>query len=217
MRTSVANACASPQRAAQTNQRTCPPLACADRGSEVFDGIGPEHRSAQRQLGLLLRFAPVAARGLRHDQAGGPPLTGADLLRAASLLDGRYLGCGLTMSHTNDNPPGVAPPTLGGVRISDNAVARYVERLRPAIDTEAAHAELETLMLQHGSITDSPPSWTRDAQARSHYVLVGDSIVLPLAHDHRGRWAATTCLTPGTLTDVERRQRADRRRSRSGR
>jgi hypothetical protein len=121
------------------------------------------------------------------------------------------------MSHSNDNPPAVAAPTLGGVRISDNAVARYVERLRPAIDTEAAHAELETLMLQHGTVTDAAPSWTRDAQARSHYVLVGDSIVLPLAHDHRGRWAATTCLTSGTLTDVQRRQRADRRRRRHGR
>ena len=109
------------------------------------------------------------------------------------------------MPHRSPHITAPAPPE--GVRVSDTAVRRYVDRVKPGLDELTARNELEHLVEHVAHLSDTAPAWARDAHPRTHYLLVGDAIVLPLAYDHKGDWAATDCLTSGRLTDRERRAR----------
>ena len=102
-------------------------------------------------------------------------------------------------------------PTPDRIRLSAHAIAQYAQRVKPGLPLDAAHGELQRLIVEQWKLVDVAPAWARDASQRPYFLVIAESICLPLAHAHRGRWAATTCLVRGTPTDVKRRQRTRRR------
>jgi hypothetical protein len=121
--------------------------------------------------------------------------------------------------HSTNTSAAVAPPSRGAIRISDHAVGQYAERVKPGLAPDAARAELERLAADHGELVRAAPAWARDAAVRPFFLVIAGSLCLPLARDHVGRWAATTCLvhTGGSerATRARRAHKARRRRSAS--
>jgi hypothetical protein len=97
------------------------------------------------------------------------------------------------------------PPTPQVVRISAHAAEQYQHRVKPALEVGAARAELEQLRLV-GEITALEPGWVNAAKPAPFYLLVSDSVALPLAPEGEG-WIATTCVTSSTYTPTRRSQR----------
>jgi hypothetical protein len=97
------------------------------------------------------------------------------------------------------------PPTPQTVRISAHAAEQYQLRVKPALEVEAARAELEQLRLV-GEITALEPEWVNAAKPAAFYLRVSDSVALPLA-PQGGGWIATTCVTSNTYTPTRRSQR----------
>jgi hypothetical protein len=91
------------------------------------------------------------------------------------------------------------------VRISAHAGEQYRHRVKPALDADAARAELEQLRLV-GEITPFEPAWANAARPAPFYLVVSDSVALPLARQGKG-WIATTCVTRNTYTPTRRTQR----------
>ncbi len=106
-----------------------------------------------------------------------------------------------------------AIPELEHVDLSEHAVAQYRERAKPALDLAAARTELERLVFS-GVIVTEAPDWTRSASTKPYYVVIADTLALPLA-PQAGRWITTTCLVRTTLTERRRDERAQRRSSRA--
>lgn len=102
------------------------------------------------------------------------------------------------------------------IRLSDHAVIRYRERVRPGLEHGQAHRDLERL-LRYGFISSRAPLWlhTTQAQRSAYYLIVGD-IVLPLDPypRDRQRLVALTCLTRGGLSNAARASRNLKRRRR---
>ena len=99
------------------------------------------------------------------------------------------------------------------IDLSEHAVGQYRERIRPGLDHVDARVELARLV-PSGEIRDTPPEWARTATAKPYYMVVGDTLALPLAAQ-RGRWVTTTCLVQSTLTPRRREERNRRRAQRA--
>ena len=97
-------------------------------------------------------------------------------------------------------------------QISRHAVERYTQRVKPALDPEAAEAEMEALLAAAGEPTKTPPSWCHPDPAYANvdvtYVVVSDGIAFAL----RGRYVATV-LVRGEMS-AERRQSINRAKAR---
>lgn len=96
--------------------------------------------------------------------------------------------------------------TQVGVRFSAHAVARYVERVRPTLTTEAAEAEI--LRVGRCGVVDlGAPRWLGRSRAFL-YLTVGD-VTFPLDADDDGQLVACTCLSRGmpTVGYIGRRSR----------
>lgn len=105
------------------------------------------------------------------------------------------------------------------IHVSDHAVVRYRERVRPGLDHGQACSDLQRL-LEHGFISSRAPLWLRTTQAqRSAYYLVVGDIALPLdpCTRDRERLVALTCLTRGGLSDAVRASRNLKRHRRPSR
>jgi len=96
--------------------------------------------------------------------------------------------------------------------ISDHAVARYCERVRPGLDGAAARAELERLRAV-ATVVHEPPAWLHAADQASCYLLLGDDVVLPLLRQSDEGWVASTCVPKSTLTVQRRAAKTARRKS----
>ena len=107
---------------------------------------------------------------------------------------------------------GPAPET---VLVSSHAAARYRDRVRPALDLDAAQAELERLRAT-SEISTVTPTWVHAAKHAPYYMLLGEGVVLPVLRQGAG-WIATTCLSQGTLTPTRRRAKSARKKSLSSR
>ena len=101
---------------------------------------------------------------------------------------------------------------LESVVISDHAVQRYQERVRPGLDEAAARAELERLRAAATVVRD-PPAWLHAADQAPCYLLLGDDVVLPLLRQSGGGWVASTCVPKSTLTVQRRAAKTARRKS----
>ena len=102
--------------------------------------------------------------------------------------------------------PSPLPPTAANVQVSAHAAEQYQQRVKPALELDAARAELEQLV-KVAQITPSEPPWVHAADPAPFYLLISNALALPLAPQHGG-WIATTCITAGTHTPVRRAQRA---------
>jgi hypothetical protein len=98
------------------------------------------------------------------------------------------------------------------VRISQHAVQRYRERIKPGLDEAGARVELERLRAV-GTVVREPPRWLHAADRAPCYLLLGDDVALPLLRVADGGWIASTCVPKSTLTVNRREAKTARRRS----
>ncbi len=94
------------------------------------------------------------------------------------------------------------PPLPEDVIVSAHAAEQYQQRVKPGLGLDAARAELERLRAV-GEISTVAPGWLNAAKPAAHYLLLGGSVVLPLAPQGDG-WVATTCVSDSTLTSARR-------------
>ena len=92
------------------------------------------------------------------------------------------------------------------MQVSEHAAQQYQQRVKPALELDAARAELNQLVTV-AHITTTQPRWLHAADPAPYYALIGDAVVLPLL-PQSGGWVATTCVAAGTYTAVRRSQRA---------
>ena len=103
-------------------------------------------------------------------------------------------------------------PTAETVLVSAHAAELYCHRVRPGLDRDAAHAELERLRAT-GEISTVAPAWLHAAKPAPHYLLLGDDVALPVLPRQEGGWIATTCVTQQTLTPTRRAAKSARKLS----
>jgi hypothetical protein len=106
-------------------------------------------------------------------------------------------------------------PTPETVRITKHAANQYQQRVKPALDVDAARAELERLRLV-GKITANEPRWVNAARPAPYYPTISDAAALLLAPQDGG-WLATTCVTASTYTPARRAQRRAHKASKMSR
>ena len=99
-----------------------------------------------------------------------------------------------------------APPRAASVHVSDHAAEQYQRRVKPALELDAARAELNQLVTV-AHITTIQPRWLHAADPDPFYALIGDAVAVPL-QPQNGGWVATTCVAAGTYTPIRRSQRA---------
>jgi hypothetical protein len=96
--------------------------------------------------------------------------------------------------------------------LTTHAIARFRERVRPALAWEQAEAEFRAV-LSLAEEAPHPPAWLagRERQSADMYLVLGD-LVMPLARSAvtPGRWLVTTCLARGGISDLARKARNDR-------
>jgi hypothetical protein len=105
-----------------------------------------------------------------------------------------------------------------GYVLKTHAVARFIEKVRPALRWAAAEREFEGL-LKTGTMVEDPPGWlaARALQDAERYVAIGEDIVAPLAasRERPGEWLVLTCITRGGVSDLARERRKQLRADRS--
>ncbi|WP_259314372.1 hypothetical protein [Capillimicrobium parvum] len=92
------------------------------------------------------------------------------------------------------------------IRITDHAVQRYRERVKPGITTAQAQAELASLT-NICPIREGTPAWLRSAQ-RSLFHLDAGTVMVALDPDPAdvSRLMARTVLTTGCFRSCRRRE-----------
>lgn len=99
------------------------------------------------------------------------------------------------------------------IQLSQHAVERFQQRVRPGLDPVDAEEQLANLALA-GDLVPEPPAWhgATCAQLAPWYLVIAD-IVLPL----KPHWTepdllvATTCLARGERSTEARRRRREHR------
>ena len=109
------------------------------------------------------------------------------------------------------------------VTLTEHAVQRFNERVRPGLSIAQARTELRRLVAEHAEPCAEPPRWYFEGeQARADtLVRIGPDILLPCA-TRDGRLFALTVVCRGLVGDQERayrrrRKLAERERKRASR
>ena len=105
------------------------------------------------------------------------------------------------------------------IHLTNHAIDRYRERVRPGLSFKAAELEL-ALVAASGEITTQAPAWhLRNCAQEAPYYLVIADVLLPLRphYSEIDVLVATTCLARGCLSADARRHRNARKRHRAGR
>jgi hypothetical protein len=89
------------------------------------------------------------------------------------------------------------------VDLSDHAVVRYHERVRPGLTLDRAGDELERLLAAHGRWAERP-DWVSDELPANRWVLLGDGIAFPVEGD-----VAVSCVTRAGYSSAQRRFATD--------
>lgn len=90
--------------------------------------------------------------------------------------------------------------------ISDHAVDRYIERVKPTLTRREATKDLRRLARSVGTITAERPEWVGESCYVDGWLLLGDDIALPVLKTPGG-WLAKTVLARGVLPPGVRRMR----------
>jgi hypothetical protein len=102
--------------------------------------------------------------------------------------------------------------TLRGVHevaVTDHAIERYRERVRPGFGFVEAEADL-LRVLGLGVWSEEPPGWAfyvPEHADNAGFVLLGDDVVFPVSRQDSGGLAVTTCLVRGDMAEQNRRER----------
>ena len=103
--------------------------------------------------------------------------------------------------------PGIPGDCLP-INFAEHAVRRFIERLRPGIESEAAYSELCHL-LASSRVVRQPPGWlaTESAPPADRWLLIGDDLALPLRRNRAGELLAVTTLARGSISPTRRSSR----------
>lgn len=100
--------------------------------------------------------------------------------------------------------------------LTDHAIERYHERVRPAlVDTAAALAEMLAVMPAAGVWLDGAPEWLSGEKLdrkyeAAGYILIGDDVAFPVIGT-----AILTCATRGGLSPERRASKREGRRKKA--
>ena len=98
------------------------------------------------------------------------------------------------------------------IGLTQHAVARYRERVRPALDADQVRRELLALLELAGD-PGPPPEWVHAAADPCHaYLELADGVALGLKANGRTRWDAVTVFVRGGEAESYRRHRARKRK-----
>jgi hypothetical protein len=110
------------------------------------------------------------------------------------------------------------------VEVTEHAIKRYGERVRPALDDSQLEAEVLRVVHDVGEVSWHPLGWCVADDAKTvGWIHVGPDIAFPLQfHWSRlGVLVATTCLTRGSfgedMREARNRRARDRRQRRAAR
>ncbi len=88
--------------------------------------------------------------------------------------------------------------------VTDHAVRRYIERVKPTMSLKAARAEVERLLLTAETTTVAPVWAGREEKGDARtFAIIAPGIALPITETG----VALTCLTNGTLSGATRSRR----------
>lgn len=97
------------------------------------------------------------------------------------------------------------------VRVTNHAVERYQERVRPALDRQGAFDELVRLLRAAGDVVEDLPVWahhTEDDDVKFDAVaMLGPDIAAPCHLTQGGYLLAVTVIARGWLPDGARQHR----------
>lgn len=99
------------------------------------------------------------------------------------------------------------------IRVSDHAIDRYIERVKPCLEPEQAKAEILRLFDEVVGFRDTPPDWHDPGKVPpfERYAMVGDGIAFGM----KGLVVVTT-LARGGHSDEVREARNRRHAGRRG-
>lgn len=113
------------------------------------------------------------------------------------------------------------------VEVTEHAIKRYGERVRPALGTSELEKEVLRVVHDVGQVSWQEPRWAHFDQKIVGWIVVGPDIAFPLQfhRSRRGVLVAVTCLTRGSFGEamrearnrtarIRRQRRAARRRDR---
>lgn len=97
-------------------------------------------------------------------------------------------------------------PTIE-IELTNHAIDRFHERVRPGLARASAEVELARLALFGAMVADPPPWYSpcEDHEA-SAYLVIGD-LVLPLRAGDDGVHVAVTCIARGGISPAARARR----------
>ena len=105
------------------------------------------------------------------------------------------------------------------VDVSDHAIKRYGERVRPGLAYADLEAEVLRVVRTFGVVCQEPPEWMEPDGRDVAWLVVEDGICFPLqpSRDSDELFVATTCMVRGGMPERLRRRRNHRRAIRASR
>ncbi len=99
--------------------------------------------------------------------------------------------------------------------VTDHAVMRYQERLRPGLDVFAAKRDLQRLIAAHGVIVERPdwyvPARHRPSKATA-WMMIGPDVLLPLMGTGSAFCVLTVVCSHGLSDEARAKRSAEKRR-----
>jgi hypothetical protein len=101
------------------------------------------------------------------------------------------------MSRGLSNRAAIPPEQL---RLSEQAVRRYRERVKPALDFDSARTDLEAVIGASGEIAPTTAGRLDPAHSEMLFVVFGASVAPPIARDDGGEPLGVSCLADSAIS-----------------
>jgi hypothetical protein len=99
------------------------------------------------------------------------------------------------------------------IRLTNHAVDRYIERVKPALDRDAARSELQALVRAAGEPSSEQPEWHAREVPCSLYLEISDGIVATVQEQ-----AVTSVITRGgSGPDAKERRKREKKKRQADR
>jgi hypothetical protein len=95
----------------------------------------------------------------------------------------------------------------GDFRVTQHAVIRYCQRVKPCLTVVDARRELRQI-IPFGELRPRP-EWASNLEEREQFLFIGDGIAFPVEDGH-----LLTCVVKGSLSPEARLRRAEKRKRR---
>jgi hypothetical protein len=108
---------------------------------------------------------------------------------------------------------------IAAVNVTRHAVIRYRERVKPALELDQAHADLQLMLASFAVRVDERPVWcaTNVTDVTAYWLIVDGAFCCPVELDEQGEGWVPTVLIPGTMSPERRVARTGSHRNRKQR